>query len=933
MKRRHIAGMLITLALGWLCVHLVDAQAVRIVRRPSAPSPSGEQPAKPDPSKDPNALKPVPPTPEEAARISELIEQLGSERLVQRDRAMSELAGYEARALGQVQQAKTHDDDEIATRCALLEEVIMSREGEFFLAARRLNLTIDELKQHLGNEDVTPLLSILRARAQPGLVALWARVLAQLAARSQFFPTAELCLQIEGSTGFGQALSKAARAPEAAPGARNLMLAMALMPPGEPADTIEALTQLRFSIGEGRGMEEVLSASVDFRGVYDAPALLAAREGRPEPNVEDPAEAAEVRSALALNMIERCSDAQLDTAGLPALESMSPMLLSTWLALLQRSGLTQRIESAMMNLMAGGADSRRLGITAAAWAGVKPAGDVISSFEELPFQAQLSVLDAWWRNPREPLLLHPFLLKLLEHKQQALRAAAAQSLGQYRAGSTARALLKSALTDADTAPEALEALRPMADLLSKAELDSLAAALPTAGLLTRPLLAEILVQSGRDEALQPLVDGWRKLLPRNELPLAIKVLALRPQTAAGAFAATHVADSLSNSLTLDDHLAQNLGNFDLEMLRVLLGMDDEAGFKLLNTMAADLNDASRLPAMMALALAGRDLELVGDWLKRFSGEIQDPQADAIGTAIAYSTSDAAEEFRRNTLQQGANAANLGIVLQSVLAGRSRTVTREQLVEVLFDTPENAQRWASNWELIRRPLPAKAARNLATALAFAQGSSLLSQPGMALLLASSGVDMQEVLYGSATEPTPRDVSQLMATALLCEPQAARAIIQRTHLQDDGSNYVGLQVSRAWLGLLPGADNARIRKAVSADPAGVFGAISHLQRAREGDAAALRAMLDAYGPEPLRHARGATAEARLVDQRWGTPYMDVQGVGAAAYSNSTGTRKLAAAQLAGLFESAPSDDWRGWWACRRALLQFDPAAGKYRFLELP
>src|SRR5690606_8738814 len=152
-------------------------------------------------------------------------------------------------------------------RCALLEEVIMSREGEFFLAARRLNLTIDELKQHLGNEDVTPLLSILRARAQPGLVALWARVLAQLAARSQFFPTAELCLQIEGSTGFGQALSKAARAPEAAPGARNLMLAMALMPPGEPADTIEALTQLRFSIGEGRGMEEVLSASVDFRGV------------------------------------------------------------------------------------------------------------------------------------------------------------------------------------------------------------------------------------------------------------------------------------------------------------------------------------------------------------------------------------------------------------------------------------------------------------------------------------------------------------------------------------------------------------------------------------------------------------------------------------------------------------------------------------------
>jgi hypothetical protein len=931
MKHGYLAGILIALAFGWLCFHVAQAQGVRVVQRPSPAKPSSDQARKTEPG--PNAVQPIPPTPEEAARISELIEQLGSERLVQRDRAMSELAGFDARALEQVQKAKSHDDDEIANRCSLLEEVIMSREGEFFLAARRLNLTIDELKQHLGNEDVTPLLSILRARAQPGLVALWARVLAQLAARSQFFPTAELCREIEGSTGYGQALALAARSPEAAPGARNLMLAMALMPPGDPADAIEALTQLRFSIGAGRGIETALSSSVDFRGVYAAPAQLAARTRRPESNTEDQPDAAEVRTALALNMIASCTRAQLDTAGLPAADAMSPMLLSTWLALLQRSGLSAQIESAMLGLLAGGAETRRLGITAAAWAAVTPVAAVIDAFEEMPFEAQLSVLDAWWLNPREPLVLQPFLVKLLQHKQPGLRNAAAHSLGQYRGGSSARALLAVALADADTAPAALESLRPMADLLSSTELDSLAKALPGANLLTRPLLAELLVRSGRSESLQPLIEGWRKHLPRNELPLAVKVLARQPQTAAGACAATHVANSLANGFELDDYLAQYLANNDLEMLRLLLSLDDEAGFELLRAMATDLNDASRLSAMMALALGGRDDELVEDWLKRFAGEIWDPLGVKIGGAIALSASDAAEEFRANTLLQGANAANLGLVLQSVLAGRSRGVTREQLVEVLFDTPANAQRWASNWELIRRPLPEKAARNLATALAFAQGSNLLSRPGVALLLADSGVDMLEVLYGDAAEPVPRDVTQLIATALLCDPEDARAIIGRTPRQDDGSNYVGLQVARAWLGLLEGGDNERLRRAISAEPGGVFGALFRLQQARGGDALALRGMLDAFGPEPLRFARGATAEARLVEQRWGTPQMDVQGVGAAAFTRPSSTRPLAAAQLAALFEEAPADEWRNWWSCRRALLQFVPETGKYRFLELP
>ncbi|MCB9933274.1 MAG: hypothetical protein H6841_07630 [Planctomycetes bacterium] len=934
MKRAHLPALLMALVLGWLFIDAVHAQRVRIVRggpRPASPEPGAAR--KPDPANDPNALQPVPPTPEEAERISELIEQLGSERLVQRDRAMSELAGFEARALTQVREAKGHDDDEIATRCALLEEVIMSREGEFFLAARRLNLTIDELKQQLRNDDVSPLLSILRARAQPGLVALWARVFAQLAGRTQLFPAAELCLEVEGSTGYGQALAKAARAPEAAAGARNLLLLMALQPPGEPADTVEAMTQLRFSIGAGRGIEEVLSASVDFRKVYAAPALLSARGGRPEPNAGDPEGAAEVRTALALNMIESCTEAELDAAGLPAIEAMSPMLLSTWLGLLRRSGLKARIEGAVLAVLADGGDARRLGITAAAWANVAEPKDLIEVFDELPLEAQLSVLDAWWLNPREPRVLQPFLVRLLDHERAGVRAAAALSLGQYRAPGTARALLRTSLGDEATAPAALESLLPMTELLSDSELDSLAEALPAAGLMTRPLLAEALLRSGRDRGLTPLIDGWRELLPRNELPLAIKVLASRTESPAGAFAATHVANALASGIELDDYLLRYPDNADLEMLRALLALDDAAGFKLLHAMAADLNDASRLHAMQALALAGRDAELVTDWLKRFAGEIWDPLGQQIGSAIALSTSDAAEEFRRNTLLQGAGASNLALVLQSVLAGRSRTVSREQLLEVLFDTPENAQRWSGNWELIRRPLPRKAARNLATALAFTEGSNLLSSPGVALLLADSGVDMLEVLYGNAANPAPRDTLQLYATALLCDPDPAGVIVKRAERQEDGSNYVGLQIARAWLGLLPPEESRRLRQAVSADPTSVFGALAHLRRAREGQASALRGLLDAFGPDAVRFQRGATAEARIVDQRWGRPYMDVQGVGAAAYSPQSSPLPLAAAQLAALFEEAPADGWRGWWACRRALMEFVPETGKYRFVELP
>src|SRR5690606_25494968 len=106
------------------------------------------------------------------------------------------------------------------------------------------------------------------------------------------------------------------------------------------------------------------------------------------------------------------------------------------------------------------------------------AGDTIAVFDALPFEAQLSVLDAWWLNPREPRVTQPFLMKLLGHERPGIRLAAAQSLGQYRAPGTAAALLGLVQKDTEAAPVALRSLLPMADVLTEAQIKTIAGMLP-----------------------------------------------------------------------------------------------------------------------------------------------------------------------------------------------------------------------------------------------------------------------------------------------------------------------------------------------------------------------------------------------------------------------------------------------------------------------
>ena len=211
---------------------------------------------------------------------------------------------------------------------------------------------------------------------------------------------------------------------------------------------------------------------------------------------------------------------------------------------------------------------------------------------------------------------------------------------------------------------------------------------------------------------------------------------------AGAIAAARVADRPDTWQQQHPYLVSTLSNADLELTRAVLSLDDAAGFALIEDIAQDENDPMRLEAMKALAMAGRDGTLVADWLKRMSGEVKDPLGGKIGEAVALSNTVQADEWRRATLQQGVGATNLRYVYLGVFAGRGN-VTRNELLEVLFSTPESARAWTGNWILLSGTLPEKVSRNLATGLMFGEGANLMSQPGLALLRLAQGQGAQRV----------------------------------------------------------------------------------------------------------------------------------------------------------------------------------------------
>lgn len=903
---------------------------IRIVG-PSRPAPPATGEAKPPvPALPP--VEPVEPTPEEALHIADLIEQLGAPRLAQRDRAMAELAGFEARALRQVRQGKEHQDDEIANRCTVLEDVIQSRQAELFLAARRLSLEPSELERLLAAEDVKPLLGILKSRAQPGLTPLWAKVLGKLAVRPQVIVAAQLCLETEGPEGYGKSLAEASRTQVAQPPqAAALMGLVTLLPPGSAADAVESLAFCGQMVGGAEGVQQALRAASALRGLYPAAGAMQAATRPEEPRRRLTEEGESLRQALALCITPACAEADLQPT-LPALTAMSPLVLAQYLALLGRCGLPGRVESVLVVLAAGGASARALAAAGGAWAGTVDIARLAGAFSSLPQAAQLGALDTLWLAPREPEKVQPFLLTLLGDKQVWLRRAAARMLGQYRARSTSRALARAALDDPDAAQYAMESLAPMADLLPQAapeQLSRLVALLADANLALRPALIDVLVKSGSPKARQALIDGWKQLLPRNELAQAAAVIGADTQTAAGAFAGV-LGLGYERSERRERYIAQ-MDNRPLVLLRQLLAMSTEDGFVLLGKLATDETSSQRQWAAAALALADRDGPFLEDWIRRLAGETPDPQAQALLVGVSLSRQPKAEEFRQRVLQQGSSSPHLQSVLIAVYTGRSVNISREQLLGKLFETPVAARRWLNIFDVLDGPMTPEAMKNIATALLFSEEIRPLDDPSLALLLADSGVDILQMLYGDAADAAPRDASRTLLTALLGERARATQLVGRATVSEDASNYAALQIARAWLGMLPPDESARaLRMAQDSLTWRVF---LLRRQARAGSAASMRALMDRFSSQAGRFAEGATAGLEIVTDRWRGSSASLTGVAGAALGLESASRNLSVYRTQPFFTETMPKDWDNWWQCRRALLRFDAASGKYSFLELP
>ncbi|MCC6466365.1 MAG: hypothetical protein IT463_13580 [Planctomycetes bacterium] len=912
--------VLLAAAGGLLLFAGADAQGIRISSRSrivEPARPASQSPAGP-------AVEPVEPAPEERDRIAELIEQLGASRLSQRDRAMGELARYGAKALGQVREGRKNDDDEIANRCALLEEVIQSRKAELFLAARQLNLSPGELENLLAGGDVQKLLGLLKSRAQPGMSALWARVLAGLCGRNEVFPTVELCQSLEGGEGYGAALVEAAQGLKATELGGQLMQVVVWCPPLRPADALATLAWCA-SVQDG-AVSVLVEHARALRGYYGAAELLAAARLNTGERKLSP-DAAELVPAMALAAVERCTADELRAGALPPLDRMSTAVLEEYLALLVRSGLSRQLENAMVALTARG-DARLLSLICAYYAQGASLADALAVFDSLPASARLAMLDSWAVLPRDARVLQPFLCGLLTRKEAWLRDGAARLLAQYRAPSTARALAQCALTTPDSAPAALRALALMAELLEPADVSALAALLPTAGHWVRPALVEVLLAGKQPAADAALDQAWKQTLPRAELLQALRFFARNRATPAGAFAASQVllASTAGAGATL--RALQQMEPADLELMRALLALPPEQGLELLRRTADDLTDPLRPTAAMALAAGGLEEDRAAEWIRRMAGEVWDPEPAGLTAALSLSNQPAAVQFRRDALKQGPESEHFGLVSMAVLMGREG-ITREEWLAAVLDKPELGL--PSLASVFAGDLPPAAAQQLLSATLFGSGESDALHPAMLMYLRHCGLDPLAVLYGSTEKPEPRDARQILLTALLADRARAVVILKDRSPRPDGSDWQALRTAQALLGLLPAPVAGQVLNAarLAGQPVEMDGV---LRRLDAGNVGALRELLDSYSPAAQVLKKSSTALVGMVRERWRTE-MRIEGAAEGAFGQPEEPSDLPVRALNSRLSQPLPDEWYAWWACRRGLLEFDRAAGRFTFVELP
>lgn len=900
-------------------------------------SPCADKPGSPGTSK----VQPVDPTPEQSVKIAALIEQLGAPTLRDRDTAMSALAEFGAAAIKQVKEAQAHDDDEIGHRCTILLEVLYSGKAELFLAARRLGMTDKELEQKLASPDPSLLLQTLEQNAGAGMAPIWARVLAALATAQSRYPAALTCRRAEGLAGYGAVLAKAARDPETRKipqRSAGIVALVSLLPPQRAEHvvlTLASLTAAEDPLNRAVQIDDALRTARALRGIYDAASCLQSVSEENEKLIAglEGASPERLLLALALALTPAASEGQLGAARLPATSAMNLYELSEFAALCARSNLITRLRTLLAELRANDSDfDRRASIVAQALArcGGEAAFD---SFDGLPPAAQLAMFDTWWFNPPAATKMQPFLCGKLASTTPAIRTAAAALLAGYRAPSSASALAVCALAFADTAPQVMAALAPMADLLPAAAPKALAELirkLESADAKLRAPLIDLLSNCQSGEASAALTALWRKNLPLNELGPAMRFFSRDQGSAPGVYCAACLLWASRYAASESAYLSQNLTHSEWTLLRTLLGCDDAAGFALLEALAQDAWAEGSGESMIALALANKDAALAPE-LARLYGAGNDPRAGYLQQYLAISRSAAGEEFRSRARKLTMESPDLVALVVAVNYGRGGTITRESLLTALAEKPDNYDSLPPLARLMAAgELPAPFLRALGThALLDRDTNYPLLARDEALLLQSFNLDVVSLLYGTQPQPMPRTPTQLVATAAL-GGSAAAEIIARAEVSKDGANFEWRECARAFVGLTPQPLAQAVLRSQTAAPFRIF---TLLRSAREGQAWALRTLLDSYTPRGFWHESAGFAWIQGGSRYRGD---DASHWGAAAAAASAAQPLESGALAAPLVRSLLGQEFNGefatWWSSRRGLLELDAATGKLRLTEL-
>ncbi|MDC1142473.1 hypothetical protein OAU50_05235 [Planctomycetota bacterium] len=881
-------------------------------------------------------VQPVDPTPAEHAEIASLIELLSAGRMAQRDNAMVELAGYEGRALGQIREAKNHDDDEIAMRAEQLETVIEQRQGPLFLAARRLNLTIADLNSRLQVDDLNPLLNMLKSNAEAGMVPLWALIFRRLYQRNQIFMAAEICREIEGPKGYSRALARAASDSDLGVRPMSLINLSVLIPAETAQDAIDTTTALWVKLGMTGGNYFAFKSAKGLRGFFETTDILAALPVSriPHPDLSSANAYPDMRTAVALSMIANCTSSEARDNRIPSVTSMSTMVLDVWLNLLARSRLTAEIENCLVQLIAAGAGTAHVKTAAAAWASVADQADVIALYPELSIAGQMAIVDDWWSHPRDAILTHKFAQELAISEQPWEREGGIQLLSQLQSPATILTLIESATQFNDTAHLALRALTNMAESLSAEQLEQLETMHSSANELARPPIIETLCRSNNADAHTFLKSTWKKWLPRSDLPFAVLVLSQDASTPIGA-----MATALIPRFSFDDDeefstLLSRLDYHDLTVIRSLLNMSNEEGFALLHEMAADETARWRNLYVLALALAGQDGDLISDWIKRLTREVSDPRPDDFRYAVAASRTPDAETFRKSVFDEGKSSDYFTLVFWSAMLGHSTGITTENMREKVFASNDGIGYYGRTCIRLQGELTETEALKYATYMLSTDASDFLSM-WYIHVVQQSGVNALKAMFGTSENPTPRDNNQILATALLGDKERAQEIIKAMPADKTGDSFQTIQIARAWLGLCDSPEIAnRVCRMYGANPNNTFGQVLRMRNAELGDITALRELLDAAHPH--NGALSTTDDLpylTLNAGRWG----DVEVRSSASFDSAMNISEYVEPISLSLFvknlKSAPEREWHRWWQANRGRVAWNSDIKQFELTELP